>query len=758
MRCALAIASFLLASSVMVNASSATGANMLLEVWINGRTAHQVVEVKSRGSELFVAARELARAGLRVDGANGSIALQGLPGISFQIDSVNQRLLIAADAGRLPVQDFELRPSGEELPQSTAARGASLSYDFSAAANDLGHVKDSSSAGAALGFHAFAPDMLFTATGFASYAQTQRTGARLDTSLEFDDAELPRAIVLGDSINGSLSWSRALRFGGLQIASDYSLRPDMITFPLPSFFGRAEVPENVDVFVGATKMFEQNVDPGPFALHDIPIVTDGGSATVVTTDILGRQISQTISLYTTTQLLAPGLTGYSIDAGFLREGYGEQSFGYRAPMISLVYRHGMDGFTIGAHAEAASGLGLGGGEVAFALGGIGALSVAGAYSDGRGGSGELGSLNFQARAGVLNGFASIEATTAHYQDVAGLEDGPPPRLRLQLGANAALPYGSLGVSWVREDEQASSDEVIGSYSLSAGNGWFVGLNALHDFVGRKWAIQIFLGMPVGSGVASASYASGPGAATALAQYDAPADPDGGFGYSATAGTQGTAEHLEGDATWIAQHAELDGGIAADGGDVALRGSASGAIVFVGNDLFATRQPEGALALVRTGEPDVRIYRDNREVALSDSDGQALLTGLVPYTENRVAIDPRDYPMASVVADSEQIVVPQQSSAVVVDLAPRALHSALVIVRFPDGGVPAVGTSVTQSLSVDPLMVGRDGEIFIPDLRQSEDLLLRFENRSCVLHVDFPTFADRRMPRIGPLPCRPGVPT
>ncbi|MGA9795852.1 MAG: fimbria/pilus outer membrane usher protein [Rhizomicrobium sp.] len=757
MRRALAVLSVVLAASVMVNASLAHDANMLLEVWINGRTAHQVVEVQSHGGELFATARELARAGLRLDESRGAIRLSSLPGISFQIDSVRQRLLISAAADRLPVQDFDLRPSFGSLPQSTAARGASLVYDLSAAADDLSHVKDSASAGATLGVHVFAPDTLFTATGFASYAGGQHSGARLDTSLEFDDAALPRAIVVGDAISGALSWSRALRFGGLQIASDYALRPDLVTFPLPSFFGRASVPQTVDVLVGAAKVFEQDVDPGPFALHDIPIVTGGGSATVVTTDVLGRETSQTISLYTTTELLAPGLAEYSIDAGFLRDGYGEQSFDYRTPMTSLMYRRGMNGFTLGMHAEAAQGLGLGGGEVALSLGGIGALSVAGAYSSGAKGDGHLASLALQARARAVNGFASVEATTAHYQDVAGLQDGPPPRLRIQMGASMGLPYGSLGMSWVRECKPDPSDEMIASYSLSAGGGWFVGVTGLHDFAGHDWAAQIFLGVPIGGGMASASYSAGSGSPTALAQFNAPADPDGGLGYSATAGTAGADEHLEGDASWIGPHAALSGGLAADGNTVALRAGASGALFFVGSELFATRQPDGAVALVQAGAPDVRIYRDNREVAISDSDGEALLTGLVPYTENRLGVDPRDYPMASIVANSEQTVVPQRSSAVVVDLAPHERRFALVIVRLPDGTAPRPGTAVTQMPSGAPLMVGRDGEIFIPDLRQDEDLSLAFANRSCVLHVDLPKAAAREILRIGPLLCRPGVP-
>lgn len=753
----LAALAVLLAAIHMVNAALAESAPpLLLEVWINGRTRHEVSRVESFGGEFYIAAQDLISAGLHLNDSEKKrqIALRGLPGVSFSVDRVNQRLLITAAEDRLPERVFDLRPRSD-VPQSTSSRGAALNYDLSGTANDISHIRDGASAGGTFGLNLFAPDMLFSTTGFAN-AGVRQGGARLDTSLEFDDSSLPRRIVLGDAISGSLSWSRALRFGGIEIASDYSLRPDLITFPLPSFFARASVPETVDVLVGASKVFEENIDPGPFVLHDLPIVTGGGSATIVTTDVLGRESAQTVSLYTTTELLAQGLTDYSVDMGFVRYGYGEQSFDYRTPMASAVYRVGLDGLTMGAHVEATPQIALGGGEAALSLGGFGVLSAAAAYSHGAPGSGELGALNFQGRIGGVNGFASVEATSSHYQDAAGLEDGAPPHVRMQIGASVALPYGSLGVSWIRESNEGASNEALASYAFTAPNGWFVGLTGLRDFNGHSWAAQAFLGIPLDGGIASTSWSGGTSRATALAQFDVPANPDGGFGYTVTAGTDG-GQHLEGDATWIAQHAIVDGAVASDGGTIALRGDASGTLLLSGGEIFAARQTDGAFALVQTGAPDVRIYRDNREVAVSDDAGEALLSGLVPYTENRIAIDPRDYPMASIVANTDQTIVPQKSGMVTVDLAPRRLHPVLITVRFPDGAAPPVRTSVMQSSSPASLMVGRDGEIFIPDLSASEDLSLAIGNGSCVIHVDKPSNANADIPRVGPLLCRVGAP-
>ncbi len=73
-------------------------------------------------------------------------------------------------------------------------------------------------------------------------------------------------------------------------------------------------------------------------------------------DVLGRQTTQTFSLFANADMLAPGLSEFSFEAGFLRKGYGAQSFGYGAPLVSATYRRGLDGWlTVEAHGEAAHG-------------------------------------------------------------------------------------------------------------------------------------------------------------------------------------------------------------------------------------------------------------------------------------------------------------------------------------------------------------------------------------------------------------------
>jgi len=59
----------------------------------------------------------------------------------------------------------------------------------------------------------------------------------------------------------SLSWSRPVRFAGVHVATDFSLEPDLVTQPLPRFFGQTTVPAGVDVFVNAAKVLEAPSTP-----------------------------------------------------------------------------------------------------------------------------------------------------------------------------------------------------------------------------------------------------------------------------------------------------------------------------------------------------------------------------------------------------------------------------------------------------------------------------------------------------------------
>ena len=134
----------------------------------------------------------------------------------------------------------------------------------------------------------------------------------LDADWRYDDPAGPRTLILGSAISPSGAWGRALRFAGVQYGTNFTLRPDLITYPLPAFPGTAVVPSTVDVLVNGSRIGAQQVPPGPFTINNVPVVTGAGDVQLVVRDAFGQQQVITQPFYTSRQLLKPGLDDFSL--------------------------------------------------------------------------------------------------------------------------------------------------------------------------------------------------------------------------------------------------------------------------------------------------------------------------------------------------------------------------------------------------------------------------------------------------------------
>src|SRR5262249_36839264 len=137
------------------------------------------------------------------------------------------------------------------------------------------------------------------------------------------------------------AWGRSLRFSGVQYGTNFTLQPDLITYPLPAFPGTAIVPSTVDVLVNGARVGAQQVPPGPFTISNVPVVTGAGDVQFVVRDAFGQQQVITQPFYTSRQLLRPGLDEWSVNAGAERLNYGIESFDYGSGFASGYWRRGL---------------------------------------------------------------------------------------------------------------------------------------------------------------------------------------------------------------------------------------------------------------------------------------------------------------------------------------------------------------------------------------------------------------------------------
>ncbi len=727
-------------------------APLLLEVWRNGATDHAIVHVTPSGNGLLMPAADLPLLGVKVTASpkDGMIDLDKLAGLTVTIDQAGQRLLLDAAPTSLPRQLYDLGAAAA-APTTAGGSGAIMRYDLSTTAADARRL-NTLGGGANLGLDLFRDTARLSATGFGTFGPGGRI-ARLDSSLTFDRPQALTHLSFGDAITVAPSYARALRFGGVEYASDFSLAPGLVTTPLPSFFGVSDVPATVDVYNGAAELAAQDVAPGPFEIRNLPIVTGGGAATVVIRDVLGRETTQSLSLFTDKGLLTPGRTAFAFDLGFRRTGYGVASFGYDQPLLSLDWRRGFSSrLTFETHGEAAPQLLQmgGGGEWSFGSGTV-AADLAG--SAGAQGGGVLASVTAQWRSGRFNLYGSGQVATPDFRDLASLGGVAPPRWRLSAGTSLDLNRGgALALSFTGEKPANGAAQALlnASWSLALDDGKFLALTALHDFSAHASSGQISLSIPLGHrGLASLSATADDGHASALALYDHPADPDGGFGYRLGLSSN-TSQRFQGEARYIGGAVALDGGVALSDGAPALRADAAGALVLLRGSLFATHDPGEAVALVETGAPGIHVYRENRPVAVSDSDGEALLTGLTPYAPNHLAIEPRDYPFNALVTRTDIDLAPVRRGAAVADFTPLSQHPLLARLTRADAALPS-GARVTFDGDGIPLALGHDGQLFIADLKQGKLADVETATGRCRVFIT-PEAATGPLPRTPPITC------
>lgn len=210
------------------------------------------------------------------------------------------------DAGLLPMLlqvDRKEQSADHPIESST---GATLNYDI------LGTSTSGRTSGSgSLDLRAFSPwgvassGWLVNIEATASSSST-RTAIRLDSTYEFADARTLRRYSLGDFVTSSLPWTRPIHLGGVQIRSDFSMRPDLVTFPLPSVSGSAAVPSVLDVLADGNLVMSRSIDAGPFEIPQVPVLSGAGILSMTMTNALGQQVHLSQPFYASSSLLLRG--------------------------------------------------------------------------------------------------------------------------------------------------------------------------------------------------------------------------------------------------------------------------------------------------------------------------------------------------------------------------------------------------------------------------------------------------------------------
>lgn len=737
--------------------------DLYLEVMLNDASTHRVMHfVRKANGHFYAWTQNLQEAGIQTDGLPLSqyVDLLLVPGLKFHYDELAQRMQFSADATRLNVALQTLNAAPEPRYVAKASPGALLNYDLYGSLSSGGMR----SLGAYSELRAFSGSGVFRNTGFSSFQTSGRdiNYRRLDTSWSRSFQDQLVTLNAGDLISGSMSWSRPTRLGGIQLRRNFGLQPQIITYPLPAFFGQAALPSSVELYMNGVRQYSGQLSPGPYQISGMPNVNGAGQGQVVMTDALGRRSTVDFFYYSANQLLRAGLSDWSVELGALRQAYGLDSFRYsHKPSAMGSYRYGVsDWLTLESHAEVSDGLYLGGAGSVLEMGRLGLLSASYSHSGGSGHDGRQAGLSYDWLYHSFNFEVGSTRSFGDYRDVASL-DSRSPALRndhallgMTLGTlgNVSLNYTRLDT---REDGRFRYAGL--NYSANISRNIAAYANATRSFDAAR-DTSFFAGLSWSFGGATSANASwqrasgqdvfGVGASRALSA-------DGGIGWNLRT-QQGQDLHgYQGEMSYRGDAGQVTGGAYAINDLRTFYAGLSGSVVAMDRSIFVTRRVDDAFAVVSTdGIANVPVQLENRTIGYTDASGHYLLTGLNSWQPNRISIEALDLPSQIQVGAVKDVTVPADRAGVIVDFELRAVRAAIVIIKDAQGGLLPLGSRVFLNASkTETAMVGYDGQVYLEDLAMSNLIkVTRPDGSRCSARFSYPKDAGA-IPVIGPLQCR-----
>jgi outer membrane usher protein len=692
---------------------------LYLDVSVDGQATGLLVSVIQTGAGLRMTVESLRELGL--DPARFGVAdrtdflLDEIDGMTWRYDSAAQTLALTL-SDRLRVARVLSARTVRASGAGQASRGMLLNYNVFA----------QSSGGSVAGnfdLRYFDAHGSLSSTGAAILRGEQQGYTRYDTTwIQADQARLS-TLQVGDTVTPALSWSRALRLGGVEWRRNFELRPDLVTYPVASIAGSAVVPTSVDLYVNNVRQFSSNVPTGPFVVDQVAGLNGAGQATVITRDALGREVATTLPLYVDTRLLARGLSDYAVSLGALRRDYGVHSFRYGGPALVASWRHGWtDTVTLESHAEAGKGLALLGGGVLARVPGAGVASAAVSASAGQH-RGWQASLGYQY---VSPRFAfDVQSTRASsgYGDLGTLEGTPVSRaldrasistsfagnsfsmnlIQLRVPTITSVtpvfdPFGAMvRAASVPGDPVRGTSDVSRSVSLAwsraVGLRGYFSLGAFQDLKQRsERGVTATFSMAFDSRVAvNANAGRQRGEKVASVSMGRAPDFDGGLGWALQAGQNGAQRYDQAQVQYLGSHGRAIVSTQRVGETRNTSVDVSGAIVAMDGTVITARNVGRGFALVSSGAPDLPVLQDNRPIGRTDRNGRLLVPDLQPYAASRIAIDPSSLPSDTRIPLTSLDIVPRQNAGVVARFEIERYAAATLMLVDANGRAPEVGT-------------------------------------------------------------------
>lgn len=735
---------------------------LTLELVINNAVTGKLAKVTLREHQILLAVRDLRAAGITLNlPETAQLNLSTVPEVEATYESETQRLLIRVPDQWLPNQHFENSQAAPRIRPETNF-GAMLNYDLYVTASNTGN-----SASLWTDARLFDGFGTIRSTGAyrGSFGRDRGAGkahkfTRFDTNWTYVDDETVHTFEAGDVISATLPWATPVRLGGVQLSRNFEVRPDIVTFPVPSFNGSASVPTTVDLFVNGTQVASNQVQPGPFSITQLPYVSGAGQAVLVTTDALGRPVNTVLPFYISSTLLRKGLADYALSAGKLRRGYGIRSFAYGEMVFQGSARYGLtQRLTVEGQVQAAGNLRVAGIGGVFQLGTMGVLDASATFSKGSGTGGQQFSAGYQYSNSWISIGASHRWRSEAFRELADLDmHGGTARNQTQvIGAVNLAKYGTFSISYLALSARGSTARLLNlSYSAPLSDRLIFGLSASRNLSTGGYSGGLRLTVPfAGRGTASAGLErprNGP--TVRQLSYNQPAPIEGGFGWRGAAMHDSRGGYhlaLEGDLR--TRDVRIEGGFNVRDNARGLWGSINGSLVAMGGKLFTSERIENSFVVVTTGGvADIPIRYENQLIGKTGRSGHLLIPRVTPYYGASYAVEPTDLPADHTIAEPVRRAAVGFKAGRTLRFAVEKTSSALV--HFVDAtGKPLPAGSAVDVEAGTRFYVGNNGVAYIEKLKPHNKVTIdRQYAPRCSASFDY-VEVPNGVTKIGPILCR-----
>lgn len=759
------------ASAASASMSASSDVTLLLEVQINGLTTNKIGEFILRRGKLMARPEELRDLGFLVPdsislASGGLVALADMPWLNWSFDAKNQELYVTISDARLVPTRLQTNGSTEGHRVVESGTGVTVNYDIAdtLAAGQIGTT-------GSMDLRAFSRWGVVSSgwlgyAGAASGGSGRNTAIRLDSAYTFSDVDKLRRYVLGDFITGGLAWTRPVHLEGAQIRSDFSMRPDLVTLPLPSVTGSAAVPSTVNVLTDGNLMVSSQVAAGPFEVPQLPVMSGAGTISMTMTNAMGQQVTVTQPFYASSAMLARGLQTFAAQAGMVRLNWGSISNDYGGIAGSAIYRRGLTRkFTIEGSVEGTSGTVMAGAGGVTQISNLGVLNFAAAGSIGSGQAGAQITVGAQRIGRTFSLGASAMLTSGNFRDVASMNGDRVPKKQFSAFASwAFMRLGSVGLAYgqVGQNESSSmaqSDYVPGSNSKVVSANYSIQIHHVSvyasefkDFssTGSSNGMQIGLTIPFSRRRSVSVSATSAGDGQMQAQKSATSIGDMGYDVFISGGN---SDHEFGQVQYKSPVGLFTTGVDRSAGKMSLRVESQGALSLVDRGLFPSNAINDSFAIVDTGAtPNVRVLQENRDVGSTGSSGRLLVPDMRSFDLNHLTIEPTDIPPDSTIKDASRAVRPQDRSGVIVRFPIKISHGALLKL-VDEAGVPIpLGSTAKLQATGVTVPVGYDGDAYVEDLNPRNQVAVeRPDGVRCTVAFDYHAVPGE-IPSIGPLRC------